>query len=583
MAPFGCSLMVTDLISNFYNKIPQFFLGKLYSPAVLGSFDQAVKLKDMPAATGIQAVQNVTFPALAKIRDDAPRFAEGYRQVVMVVSYVMFPIMLGMSAVARDMFAVLLGEEWMPTVPYFEAVCLAGLFSPIALTAYNVLKARCKGPLIVRLEVVKKIIMTAIFAVTIPHSVMAVVWGLVAIAFCEMAVNFRGTGDMAETASVVLHLAARVTPFDACPEFFPDVLALVNDKEVSDHHAILPTLELEKANVPGLPVGERNILLLVCCKLLCAAAEPFVYEAVTATFDCGGHTFTAKGKQVLSQGWRAIQEVFRSSLKEKPEDEDAEGVLPALTEGQVFEPVSASVTEHFTSPPKPYTEDTLLSAMENAGKEDMPDEAERKGLGTPATRAAIIEKLVSGGFVERKGKNLIPTKAGVNLVTVLPELLTSPKLTADWEQRLNEVAKGQASPEDFMDGIEAMAAELVRKYSHISEDGQKLFQPEKETVGLCPRCGKPVYEGKKNFACSDRACQFVMWKNDRFWTSRRKEMTRKMAADLLKKGHTSVKGMWSEKKGSTYDAVVILDDTGGKYVNFKLEFPKRKDGVHGKK
>lgn len=391
------------------------------------------------------------------------------------------------------------------------------------------------------------------------------------------------TGDMAETASVVLHLAARVPPFDACPEFFPDVLALVNDKEVSDHHALIPTLELEKTDVPVLPVGERNILLLVCCKLLCAAAEPFVYEAVTATFDCGGHTFTAKGKQVLSQGWRTIQEVFRSSLKEKPEDEDAEGVLPALTEGQVFEPVAAYVTEHFTSPPKPYTEDTLLSAMENAGKEDIPEDAERRGLGTPATRAAIIEKLVSGGFVERKGKNLIPTKAGVNLVTVLPELLTSPKLTADWEQRLNEVAKGQASPEDFMDGIEAMAAELVRKYSHISEDGQKLFQPEKETVGLCPRCGKPVYEGKKNFACSDRACQFVMWKNDRFWISRRKEMTRKMAADLLKKGHTSVKGMWSEKKGSTYDAVVILDDTGGKYVNFKLEFPKRKDGVHGKK
>lgn len=391
------------------------------------------------------------------------------------------------------------------------------------------------------------------------------------------------TVDMAETASVILHLAARVAPFDACPEFFPDVLALVNDKEVSDHHAILPTLELEQASVPGLPVDERNILLLVCCKLLCAAAEPFVYEAVTAAFDCGGHTFTAKGKQVISQGWRAIQEVFRSSLKEKPEDEDAEDVLPALTEGQVFEPVAASVTEHFTSPPKPYTEDTLLSAVENAGKEDMPDDAERRGLGTPATRAAIIEKLVSGGFVERKGKNLIPTKAGVNLVTVLPELLTSPKLTADWEQRLNEVAKGQVAPEDFMDGIEAMAAELVRNYSHISEDGQKLFQPEKEAVGLCPRCGRPVYEGKKNFACSDRACQFVMWKNDRRWTSRRKELTRKMAADLLKKGRTSVKGMWSEKKGSTYDAVVILDDTGGKYINFKLEFPKRKDGVHGKK
>ena len=379
------------------------------------------------------------------------------------------------------------------------------------------------------------------------------------------------TGDMAETASVVLHLAARVPPFEACPEFFPDVLALVNDKEVSDHHALIPTLELEKADVPALPVGERNILLLVCCKLLCAAAEPFVYEAVTATFDCGGHTFTAKGKQVLSRGWRAIQEVFRSSLKEKPEDEDAEGVLPALTEGQVLEPVSASVTEHFTSPPKPYTEDTLLSAMENAGKEDIPEDAERRGLGTPATRAAIIEKLVSGGFVERKGKNLIPTKAGVNLVTVLPELLTSPKLTADWEQRLNEVAKGQASPEDFMDGIEAMAAELVRKYSHISEDGQKLFQPEKEMVGLCPRCGKPVYEGKKNFACSDRACQFVMWKNDRFFEQRGKVFTSKIAAALLKDGKAKVKGLRSLRTGKTYDGTIVLADTGGKYVNYRIE------------
>ena len=379
------------------------------------------------------------------------------------------------------------------------------------------------------------------------------------------------TVDMTEIASVVLHLAARVPPFDACPEFFPDVLALVNDKEVSDHHALIPTLELEKADVPAVPVGERNILLLVCCKLLCAAAEPFVYEAVTATFDCGGHTFTAKGKQVLFQGWRAIQEVFRSSLKEKPEDEDAVGVLPALTEGQVFESVAASVTEHFTSPPKPYTEDTLLSAMENAGKEDMPDEVERKGLGTPATRAAIIEKLVSGGFVERKGKNLIPTKAGVNLVTVLPELLTSPKLTVDWEQRLNEVAKGQASPEDFMDGIKAMAAELVRKYSHISEDGQKLFQPERETVGLCPRCGKPVYEGKKNFACSDRACQFVMWKNDRFFEQRGKVFTSKIAAALLKDGKAKVKGLRSMKTGKTYDGTVLLADTGGKYVNYRVE------------
>lgn len=379
------------------------------------------------------------------------------------------------------------------------------------------------------------------------------------------------TGDMAETAAAVLHLAARVPPFDTCSEFFPDVAVLVNDKAVSDHHALIPTLELEKADISNLPVGERKLLLLVCCKLLCATAETFVYEAVTATFECGGHTFTAKGKQVLSPGWRAIQKFFHSSLKEKLEEEDAEGNLPALTEGQIFEPVTASVTEHFTSPPQPYTEDTLLSAMESVGKEDMPNEAERKGLGTPATRAAIIEKLVSGGFVERKGKNLIPTKAGVNLVMVLPGLLTSPKLTADWEQRLNEVAKGQASPEDFMDGIEAMVAELVRKYSHISEDGQKLFQPERETVGLCPRCGKPVYEGKKNFACSDRACQFVMWKNDRFFEQRGKAFTSKIAAALLKDGKAKVKGLRSMRTGKLYDGTIVLADTGGKYVNYRIE------------
>ena len=190
MAPFGYSLMATDLISNFYGKIPQFFLGKLYPAATLGSFDQAVKLKDMPATTGMQAIQNVTFSALAKIRDDAPKFAESYRQVVMVVAYVMFPLMLGMSAVAHDMFAVLLGREWMPTVPYFEVVCLSGIFYTVGLVASNVLKAQCRGPLIVRLEIVKKILMTVVFAVTIPHSVMAVVWGLVVIAACEMAVNF---------------------------------------------------------------------------------------------------------------------------------------------------------------------------------------------------------------------------------------------------------------------------------------------------------------------------------------------------------------------------------------------------------
>ena len=391
------------------------------------------------------------------------------------------------------------------------------------------------------------------------------------------------TGDMAETASVILHLSARVPPFDACPDFFPDVAALVNDGKVSDHHAIIPTLELEKADLSELTVGERNTLLLVCRELLCAAAEPYVYEAVTATFDCGGHTFIAKGRRVLSEGWREIDRIFRASLKEQPEDETEPIALPDFTEGQTFDRVDASVTEHFTAPPKAYTEDTLLAAMETAGKEDMPEDAERKGLGTPATRAAIIEKLVSGGFVERKGKNLIPTKAGVNLVTVLPDTLTSPMLTAEWEQKLTAIARGEGGPAAFMAGISEMTRELVKTYSHISEEGQKLFAPERETVGLCPRCGKPVYEGKKNFYCSDRSCRFVLWKDDRFWTSRKKELTKKIAADLLKKGRTSVRGMWSEKKGAAYDAVVVLDDTGEKYVRFKMEFPKRKEGVNGKK
>ena len=384
------------------------------------------------------------------------------------------------------------------------------------------------------------------------------------------------TSDMAETASCVIHLAAKVPPFDKCSSFYPLVELMVSDKDVTDHHAIIPTMETEKADISGLPVGERNLFLLVCCRLLCASAEPFHYETVTASFECGGHTFTAKGKHILSEGWREIERILRYSLKEKPEDEDGGADLPELTEGESYDNVTADITEHYTQPPKPFTEDTLLSAMENAGKADMPDEAERKGLGTPATRAAIIEKLVSAGFVERKGKNLIPTKAGMNLVTILPEPLTSPMLTAEWEQRLTSIARGEADPGEFLDGICAMVKDTVSTYSHISEEGQKLFAPDKEVIGNCPRCGKPVYEGKSNFACSDRSCSFVLWKNDRFWTSRKKELTKKMAADLLKKGRTTVKGMWSEKKGDTYDATVILEDTGGKFINFKLEFPKKK-------
>ena len=218
-------------------------------------------------------------------------------------------------------------------------------------------------------------------------------------------------------------------------------------------------------------------------------------------------------------------------------DEDAPELareLPEITEGQTFDPVEASVTEHFTTPPKPYTEDTLLSAMERAGAEDMPEDAERQGLGTPATRASILEKLVQMGFVERKGKQLLPTKDGHNLVCVLPDVLTSPQLTAEWETKLTAIAKGEADPEGFMVGIEEMTRNLISRYSQISEDAQKLFQAERVVIGKCPRCGEAVYEGKKNYYCGNRACQFVMWKNDRFFEERGKTFTPKIAAALLK-------------------------------------------------
>ncbi len=378
------------------------------------------------------------------------------------------------------------------------------------------------------------------------------------------------TSNMAETASCVIHLAANVPPFDGISNFFPLVETMISDKDVSDHHAIIPTMEIEKADIKVLPLGERNLFLLVCCKLLCASAEPYVYEAVTATFDCGSQSFTAKGKCVISEGWREIDRIFRASLKEKPVDGDGD-TLPDFTEGQTFDGAEVTVTEHFTQPPKPYTEDTLLSAMERAGAEDMPEDAERKGLGTPATRAAILEKLVQMGFVQRKGKQLIPTKDGINLAVVLPEALTSPQLTAEWESRLTEIAKGQADPDEFMAGIEAMTRELVKTYSCISEDKQKLFQAERVAIGMCPRCGEAVYEGRKNYYCGNRACQFVMWKNDRFFEERRKAFTPKIAAALLKDGKAKVKGLYSMKTGKTYDGTVLLADTGGKYVNYRVE------------
>ena len=377
------------------------------------------------------------------------------------------------------------------------------------------------------------------------------------------------TEDMGQTAQHLVSDLLGLLPFAQGLDLTPEVGRILNSKKVSDHHAIIPTSEFVKQGFTGLAESECKLMNLVCSKLLCAIAAPHEYETVTAVFSCAGNEFTAKGKTVLVPGWKEIDQRFRSTLKADTEEEVL-NALPELAEGQSFS-VTANVSEHFTSPPKAYTEDTLLSAMERAGAEDMPEEAERKGLGTPATRAAILEKLVQMSFVQRKGKQLVPTKDGINLAVVLPESLTSPVLTAEWENRLTEIAKGNADADEFMAEIEAQVRQLVKTYSCISADKQNLFQSERIIIGKCPRCGENVYEGKKNFYCGNRSCQFVMWKNDRFFEQRKKAFTPKIAAALLKNGKAKVKGLYSEKTGKTYDATVLLADTGGKYVNYRVE------------
>ena len=387
------------------------------------------------------------------------------------------------------------------------------------------------------------------------------------------------TDDMGETAAKTVTMLSGKLPFMEGAEFTPDVSQTLDSSKVSDHHAIIPTMELAKTDLSTLPESERNILTLVGARLIFAAAAPHTFEAVTAVFSCAGTEFTARGKTVLAGGWKDLERRYRATLKGKPDPEDMEeeNTLPELSEGQTFESPTAKVTEHFTTPPKPHNEATLLSAMERAGNGDTDPDAERRGLGTPATRAAVIEKLVKSGFAERKGKQLIPTQNGAALVSVLPDMLTSPQLTAEWENNLTQIAKGAADAGDFMQRIEAMMRELVKENT-AADKSKAVFTggEEKPSVGKCPRCGSPVHEGKKNFYCSNRDCAFTMWKNDRFFEERKVAFTPKIAAALLKSGKANVKGLYSPKTGKTYDGTVVLADTGGKYVNYKIELPKKK-------
>jgi len=356
--------------------------------------------------------------------------------------------------------------------------------------------------------------------------------------------------------------------------FTPDVDRLVG--AVSDHHAIIPTLESRGADISAMPGGEREIFELVRKRLIAAVSPKHIYEAVTVMLDCAGNTFTTKGKTVIEQGWKAVQ-----NMPENDEDGDNEdsGSLPELSKGQTFDSVDVTVKEGSTKPKSHHTEASILAAMENAGAEDFKEidgEVERKGLGTSATRAAILEALVKRGYVERSKKNLLPTDKGKNLITVLPNPLKSAKLTAEWEDKLLRVQRGELDPDEFMTNIAAFIKSIVLSENKPKPELAALFPNEKKnaapSLGTCPRCGAPIREGVKGFFCDSRACGFKLWKESKFWTAKKKPLTAAIVADLLKDGRVAVKGLFSEKTGKKYDAVVVLDDTGGEFVNFKLVF-----------
>lgn len=353
--------------------------------------------------------------------------------------------------------------------------------------------------------------------------------------------------------------------------------AVINGKKVSDHHAIIPTASVDKANLVELPSGEREVLKLIATRLLEAVSGPCRYMETVIGADCNGHQFKAKGKQVIDEGWKAIAP---SKKSDKDEDNDQE-ISAGINAGEKLKINSKECKEGKTSAPKSFTEDTLLSAMEKAGADEIPDDAERKGLGTPATRAGIIEKLVRIGFIERRGdkktKYLVPTHKGEALITIVPEAIQSASLTADWEERLLEIEKDTYSGSQFMDEIDELVSNLIDTYEVIP-DAEVLMHPVYMPIGKCPHCGKDVEEKSKGFFCSDKECKFVLWKENRLFDSLSKKMTRQIAEQLLKNGKAKLKKCRSVKTGKTYDCTVVLSVNDVGQAQFNLEF-----GNQGKK
>lgn len=411
------------------------------------------------------------------------------------------------------------------------------------------------------------------------------------------------TDDMEQTAQAVIAACRKDFPFLAGQSVegsAADTGRLLNSKEVSDHHAIIPTVEIRNTDLSELKKEEWNILVLVAARLLCASGKPHVYETVKATFLCCGYSFTASGKTVKDAGWKEIWEAMKRQCRADEGDTDRDtsaGVgsnadnpnngnqdLSSLYQGAQFPSADTKVSGHWTQPPKRYTEDTLLAAMERAGNSEMEAEVERKGLGTPATRASIIDKLISSKYAERKKKQVVATDAGKQLVAVLPEYLKSAKMTADWENQLLMMERGQYDRQTFMNGITGMLQRMLTECRKIGGEERNRYGThfEKEPIGKCPVCGSPVYEGRKNFYCSNRECRFVLWKENRYLEKMQKKLDKGMTKDLLSKGRTCVKDLYSVKKDSFFTADLLMEWKDGRAM-FSLDFPKHSNGKGRKK
>ena len=386
------------------------------------------------------------------------------------------------------------------------------------------------------------------------------------------------TEDMKDSVEELVGKMPVLLPFVDYGQLGHGVKRVINNAKVSDHHAILPTKEAVEKEISDLPSDKKNLMMLICQQLVQATGEEYLYEQTDITVKCQEHDFKARGKIPVQMGFKEVEKAFKQlCVKAEPvEGKEKETSIPAgYEEGMRLFPVKADKTTHYTSPPKPFNEDTLLAAMETAGNKEFDSETEKKGLGTPATRASIIEKLVSSGYAQRKGKQILPSTEGKELVKVMPEYLKSAVMTAEWENQLLMMEKGQITDTQFMGEITSLVRKILEVCREIPEEERRRFQTAREVIGKCPVCGCDVFEGKQNFYCSNRQCDFALWKENRFLGSMEKNLDKKMARELLDKACTHVKGLYSKKKDMKFDADLLLTLENGK-PRFHLEFPKKK-------